>query len=109
MFLIRQILEKGIDTYYYNSRRKKIPDDVPNIIGVCINMSLITMGLYVLSMFTSGIYIGRMPIYFSLFNYILLPWEIQTFFPENKSTMNYAMIGGYLAFYIIQNMFWGNV
>ena len=89
--------------------RKKIPDDVPTIIGVCINMSLITMGLYALSMFTSGIYIGRMPIYFSLFNYILLPWEMRTFFPESRSTMNYAMIGGYLAFFVIQNIFWGNL
>ena len=36
------------------------------IINLCTNMSIVSMGFYVISMFTSGIFIGRLPIYFSL-------------------------------------------
>lgn len=86
--------------------RKQIPEDAPPIIEVCVNMALITMGIYVVSMFTSGIYIGRIPIYFSLFNYILLPWEIRTFFPNERKLVMFGMIGAYLSFYIVQVIMW---
>jgi transmembrane protein EpsG len=87
--------------------RKKIPDDVPEIIAVSINMSLITMGLYLVSMVTSGIYIGRLPIYFSLFNYILLPWEIRTFFgDEHRKLVNTVMIIVYIVFFFFQMKTW---
>lgn len=36
------------------------------IINLCTNMSIISAGFYIISMFTSGIFIGRLPIYFSL-------------------------------------------
>lgn len=36
------------------------------MINICVNMSIASAGLYVVSMFTSGIFIGRLPIYFSL-------------------------------------------
>ena len=36
------------------------------VINLCTNMSIISVGFYVISMFTSGIFIGRLPIYFSL-------------------------------------------
>lgn len=37
-----------------------------SVINVCTNMSIATAGFYMISMFTSGIFIGRLPIYFSL-------------------------------------------
>ena len=43
------------------------------VINICVNMSIASAGFYVISMFTSGIFIGRLPIYFSLYGYILLP------------------------------------
>ena len=36
------------------------------VINICTNMSIASAGFYVVSMFTSGIFIGRLPIYFSL-------------------------------------------
>ena len=36
------------------------------VINICTNMSIVASGLYVVSMFTSGIFIGRLPIYFSV-------------------------------------------
>lgn len=88
--------------------RKKIPEDAPVIINYSLNMSLMTTAFYMVSVFTTGIFFGRMPIYFSLFNYILLPWELHTFFEEKDRKMVYlVMIVLYLAFFAFQMHTWG--
>lgn len=70
------------------------------IINFSANMSIISMGLYLVSMVTSGIFIGRLPIYCSLFNYILFPWEIDNLFSYNTGRMiRFVTIIGYLGFY----------
>ena len=75
------------------------------VINLCTNMSIASVGLYVVSMFTSGIFIGRLPIYFSLYSYILLPWEIEHMFSEKSVKLVYlAMIAGYLGFYLYSIM-----
>ncbi|MBE5892164.1 MAG: EpsG family protein [Lachnospiraceae bacterium] len=80
------------------------------LINVCTNMSIISMGLYIISMFTSGIFIGRLPIYFSLYNYILLPWQIDHMFEEKSAKLVYGvMMAAYLGFYLIQVRMWGLV
>ena len=80
--------------------KKKIEKTSDPIINYCVNMSLISAGFYIISIFTSGIFIGRIPIYFSLFNYILLPWELKNLFKKNTSIIVYLfMILGYLGFY----------
>lgn len=79
------------------------------VINICTNMTIVSMGLYVVSMFTSGLLIGRLPIYFSLYGYILLPWMIQHMFTEKSAVLvKIAMVGSYLVFYIYQMHFaWG--
>lgn len=75
------------------------------VINLCTNMSIASVGFYVVSMFTSGIFIGRLPIYFSLYSYILLPWEIEHMFSEKSVKLVYlAMIAGYLGFYLYSIM-----
>lgn len=70
------------------------------VINICTNMSIASTGFYIVSMFTSGVFIGRLPIYFSLYGYILLPWEInQIFTRRSAQIINMTMIVGYLAFY----------
>lgn len=54
-------------------------------IDICVNMSIITAGVYLLSMVTSGVLMGRMPIYTSLYNLILLPKVINAYFIENDA------------------------
>ena len=45
------------------------------------NMSIVSTGLYIISMFTRGTSLLVVsPIYASLYNYILLPWEIDHMF-----------------------------
>lgn len=88
--------------------RKKIAEDVPPIIAYSVNMSMIGSAFYVLSAFMNGITIGRMPIYFTLFNYILLPWEIRHFFkPDNQKIIFIIFIVAYFIFYAYQMWSWG--
>ena len=88
---------------------KYIREENDQIINICTNMSIVSAGLYVVSMFTSGIFIGRLPIYFSLYSYILLPWEIKHMFTKRSTQVIYlVMIMSYLIFYYYQNRFiWG--
>lgn len=79
------------------------------VINICVNSSVVTSLLYIVSKFTSGIYIGRLPIYTSLTSYILLPWLIDHMF-EKKSAfvVKLVMIGFYLVFFYFQMHFsWG--
>lgn len=81
------------------------------IISLAVNMSIVSMGAYVISMFVSGIFIGRVPIYFSLYNYILLPWLIDRAFEKSSAKLIYlAVMGCYMAFYYYQmHIVWGAV
>lgn len=79
------------------------------VINLCTNMSIVSTGLYIISMFTSGIFIGRLPIYASLYNYILLPWEIDHMFEEkSQKLVAGVMVGCYLVFCWYQvSVTWG--
>lgn len=79
------------------------------VINFCTNMSIVSTGLYIVSMFTSGIFIGRLPIYASLYNYILLPWEIKNIFTKQSAKLVYAVaIVAYILFYYYQmHIAWG--
>ena len=79
------------------------------VINFATNMSIIAAGLYLISMVTSGIFVGRLPIYASLYSQgILLPWEIDHMFNQRSSRiMKLGMILFYLAFYIYQMNAWG--
>lgn len=79
------------------------------LINFCTNMSIISAGLYLLSWATSGIFLGRLPIYASLYSYILLPWELENMFSYRSRRFVYLiMILAYFVFYYIQmHMIWG--
>lgn len=81
--------------------RRRIAAENNPCINLCTNMSIISAGIYFVSMFTSGIFIGRLPIYFSLYSYILLPWEIENLFTRKSARMVYiVMTAAYLVFYL---------
>ena len=78
-----------------------IRNEDDKVINLCTNMSIVSVGFYIVSMFTSGIFIGRLPIYFSLYSYILLPWEIDHMFTKQSARLIYVvMVVGYLGFYL---------
>ena len=83
---------------------KYIREEDDPIINICTNMSVVSAGLYLVSMVTSGIFIGRLPIYTCLYsNCILLPWEIDHIFNKQSARIiKVLMFASYLLFYYYQ-------
>lgn len=80
------------------------------LINIAVNMSIVASALYIVSMFTSGIFVGRLPIYASIYsNCILLPWEIDKIFDEESAkVIKLIAVAGYLIFYYYQcHVIWG--
>ena len=89
---------------------KKYVDAARNpFLDLSVNMSIISMGAYIISSVTSGIFIGRIPIYFSLYNYILLPWLVENAFDKRSQKLVYGVIVVcYMVFYCYQtSTVWG--
>lgn len=80
------------------------------VINMACNMGIISTMLYCLSAVTSGIFMGRLPIYCSLYaTGILLPWELENIFTESSSKIvKILMVGCFMGFYYYQTHFaWG--
>ncbi|MBQ5951121.1 MAG: EpsG family protein [Lachnospiraceae bacterium] len=81
------------------------------VVNLSVNMSILTTGLYLISMVSSGLILGRLPIYTSLFNYILLPWEVDHgFTSESRRILYIGMFAAYLVFFYYQmHIAWGYI
>lgn len=98
-----RVLVYSMPTIIAFIERRKIQQSGNILLNFCTNMSMISTGLYIISMFTSGVFLGRLPIYCSLYGYILLPWEVNNIINEsNKKWVWTIMIFGYLLFYYYQ-------
>lgn len=80
------------------------------LINITTNFSILSSGIAIISMVTSGIFLGRMVettyIYALL---LLLPWEIKNLFTEDSSRLvSFFTMVGYVAFFFYQMHFsWG--
>lgn len=73
------------------------------VINICVNCSVMTMALYLVAAFSSGIYIGRLPMYTTLQGYIALPWLIDRMFTRDSArVVKFLMVGLYLGFFYYQ-------
>lgn len=74
------------------------------VINLACNMGILSTMLYCLSAVTSGIFIGRLPIFCSMYAIgILLPWELDNLFTEESARfMKLITISGFLLFYYYQ-------
>lgn len=89
---------------------RTIRESGSSVINITCNMGIVSTLLYIFSMYTSGIYVGRLPIYCSLYsNGILLPWLIRRIFSHKSSKLLVAiMIIAYVGFYYYQTHYiWG--
>lgn len=59
---------------------KDIRKDATPLIEFSINMSVVGVCFFFAATFSSGILVGRMPIYFTMYNYILLPWLLKKYY-----------------------------
>ena len=90
--------------------KKRIDQLDSNSLMVSANMSVLSAGIYLISMVTSGIFIGRLPIYCSLYNYILLPWELKNLFnDESAPIMKFLCYVFYFLFFMYQLWLWGAI
>lgn len=79
------------------------------VMNMCINGALITMVLYLVSMVTSGVYIGRLPIYTTFQGYIALPWVLEQIFDKrSRNLILLLLVLCYAVFYYYQlGIGWG--
>ncbi len=84
-------------------KRKEIEEKTTPLIDICINMSLITALSYLLATFTSGIIMGRIPLFFEIYSFILLDWLLRNAFKdEQKFLMQTLCILFYTAYFYYQ-------
>lgn len=84
-------------------KRREVQERGNDFINICVNMSVICACISAISVVTSGIMMGRVPIYFSVYNYILLPWLIANTWDDKRNILFYLMLLMYLLLYIYSN------
>ncbi len=106
---IQRVLVYSLPAFTALLFRKRIQIIDNQLINMASNMSIATMGLMIMSAFSSGLFLGRLSIFTSLYSYILLPWEIENFFTKSSTRLIYAiMVMCYLIFYYYQIVItWG--
>ena len=81
-----------------NISRKNDP-----VLNICVNMAIINVGIYLIAMETSGIMIGRLPIYVTLYTYILLPYLVYSVdWGGYNMLLRSGLIVGYFLYYLMQ-------
>lgn len=68
---------------FFNRKKLEKYYSIYPILPISINMSLICAMLYLVGMFTSGILVGRFPIYAELYDLILIPFLMKLCFDDN--------------------------
>ena len=93
--------------------RKRLEKENDNeIMNIATNMSILATCMYIISKITrSGILVGRMAIYFTTYNLILLPWLIDKSFEiKERRLIKYIMIVCYIGlFYYQLNVAWNRL
>lgn len=83
--------------------KKYVNDADDPVVNLSVNASILSAIWYVAAGFSSGIYVGRLPIYVSLGSYIAMPWLIDNMFTKSSARLvKMAMISGYLVFFYFQ-------
>ena len=90
-------------------RRERIAELEDSFLNICVNMSVITCGLYFIGMLTSGIMIGRLPIYCELYNLILLPYLVKEVYDDMSKLVYWtATIVYALFFHVLFNYYYAS-
>lgn len=104
--ILVSLVPVGLSFIYRNNLKHKYTP----IIKLSTNMSIITVCIYIISNITkSGILVGRMAVYFSVYNFILLPWLVDNIFEiKERRLIKYIMIICYIVlFYYQMEIAWG--
>lgn len=87
-------------------KRKKIEEINSPTVNVMINMSVISACCYLIATFTSGILMGRVPLYFELSSFALIPWMLDNVYDsKDRNIFRILCILFYAVFFYFQ--VWG--
>ena len=90
-------------------RKRFFEIERPRYIDVFINIACINVGICIIANFTSGITYGRLPVYFIIYNYVLIPWIIgKVFCGMDKVLLKYICIVIYMMYFIYQGYLTGS-
>ena len=81
-------------------KRRKVEEQHNEMINICINMSIAAAVVSLIANFTSGILIGAVTIYFSLYNIILIPWLFHVIYRDRRGKhLKTIMYLGYFVYF----------
>lgn len=84
-------------------KRKEIETQKNKLINILINISVVNFIINVIAVFTSGIYVGRLPGFTSIYNMILLPYLVTKVYNEKTSKLlTNSMVIFYSAYFLIE-------
>ena len=83
--------------------KRFVDEENSPVINMCVNCSICTSVIYALSAASSGIYLGRLPIYTTLPGYVSCVWLIEHMFTkESARLVKIVLIGSYIVFFYYQ-------
>lgn len=80
-----RIVISAIPTVMAFVGRKQIASANNRLMNFCVNMSAITVIIYLIASLTSGIMVGRLPGFTAIYNFILIPYLAKSVFNEVTS------------------------
>lgn len=83
-------------------RREQIREKNNLLVNMCINMSLLCTGISLVANFTSGVLVGRLPIYFFMSELILLPWLLNIVYEDMKIPIKVLVYSIFIAFFFLE-------
>lgn len=96
-----RVLLESVPMFMAFFKRKQIMALNNRFINLAVNMSTVSAGLFFVAMLTSGIMMGRLPIYFSLYNFILIPYLIYYVYAPYRRLVYTCFYVVYLIFYLL--------
>lgn len=98
-----RVLVSAVPVLLILVQRNHLHQEENSLVHICANMSIITLGLNLIAMVTSGILLGRMAIYTNLYSFIIMPYLIRNAFTrESQRLVNILMIVFYFIFYCFE-------
>ena len=84
-------------------KRKEIEAQNNRLINILINIAVINFIINIIAVFTSGVYVGRLPGFTSIYNMILLPYLVTKVYNEkNSKLLTNSMVILYSAYFLIE-------
>lgn len=82
--------------------KNEIEKDDNAFVNIAVNMSIITFGINLIAMVTSGIMVGRLPAYMDLYSVVLIPYLLKkAFVNASQQIMVLLTVGLYFLYYIM--------